>query len=238
MFTKLQEMLDRNREIGKLKFDKELKKIVVETKQDYVSLKAQNEINTNKMVSNLTHELANVINELDVDIRIKISQWISAWIYYISAEKDFDSSKLMTYKRGDILHVNFGFNVHNELGGTHYAVVVENDNPCSNGTVTVVPLKSADTEEEALAELHEKTEVYLGKGIVIMGQGKDKYTIAKVNQMRAIDKMRILKPRNSQKDQIYPLDKDVRNDMLNKIDQKIISLYTKSKKIEKVVDDE
>lgn len=238
MFTKLQEMLERNREIGKLRFDKELKKISDETKQDYVSLKAQNEINTNKMVSNLTHELANVINELDVDIRIKINQWISAWIYYISVEKNFDSSRLMTYKRGDILHVNFGFNVHNELGGTHYAVVVENDNPCSNGTVTVVPLKSADTEEEALAELHEKTEVYLGKGIVIMGQGKDKYTIAKVNQMRAIDKMRILKPRNSQKDQIYPLDKDVRNDMLNKIDQKIISLYTKSKKIEKIVDDE
>lgn len=238
MFNKLQEMLERNREINKLKFNKELVKNADESGKDFVSLKAQNEINTNKMVSNLTHELANVINELDVDIRIKISQWISAWIYYISAEKDFDSNKLMTYKRGDILHVNFGFNVHNELGGTHYAVVVENDNPCSNGTVTVVPLKSADSEEEALAELHDKTEVYLGKGIVIMGQGREKYTIAKVNQMRAIDKMRILKPRNSQKDIIYPIDKDIRNEMLNKIDQKIMSLYTKSKKIEKVVDDD
>lgn len=236
MYNKLQEMLSRNREIGKLRFDKDLKETADKSGEEYFSLKAQNEINTNKVVTNLTHELANAINELDVDIRIKVSQWLNAWIYYISTEKDFDSGKLMTYKRGDILHVNFGFNVHNELGGTHYAVVVENDNPSSNGTVTVVPLKSADSEEEALAELHEKTEVYLGKGIVIMGQGKDKYTIAKVNQMRAIDKMRILKPKNTQKDTVYPLDKEVRNNMLNKIDEKIISLYTKQKRNEKIVD--
>lgn len=229
MFTKLQEMLTRNREIAKLRFDKELKNIGKDSGTDYFVLKSQNEIETNKIVNNLTHELANAINDLDVDVRIKVSQWLSSWIFYISTEKDFDSTKLMTYKRGDIVHVNFGFNVHNELGGTHYAVVVENDNPSSNGTVTVVPLKSADSEEEALAELHEKTEVYLGKGIVVMGQGKDKYTIAKVNQMRAIDKMRILKPRNSKKDTVYPIDNSVRNTMLDKVDKKILELYTKEK---------
>lgn len=227
MYTKLQEMLCRNRNINKLRFDKQLKLIAEETGGEYSSLKAQNEIDTNKIVTNLTHELENAINDLDVDVRIKVSQWLNLWIYYLSIEKDFDSNKLMTYKRGDIVHVNFGFNVHNELGGTHYAVVVENDNPSSNGTVTVVPLKSADSEEEAMRELHDKTEVYLGKGIVIMGQGKDKYTIAKVNQMRAIDKMRILKPRNSKKDVVYPIDSKIRNDMLNKIDQKIVELYTK-----------
>lgn len=227
MYTKLQEMISRNRNISKLRFDKELKLLAKETGKEYSSLKAQNEIDTNRMITNLTHELTNVINDLDVDVRIKVSQWLSSWIYYLSAEKNFDSNKLMTYKRGDIVHVNFGFNVHNELGGTHYAVVVENDNPSSNGTVTVVPLKSADSEKEALNELHDKTEVYLGKGIVIMGQGKDKYTIAKVNQMRAIDKMRILKPRNSKKDIVYPIDSKIRNDMLNKIDKKIVELYTK-----------
>lgn len=229
MFTKLQEMVTRNREIAKLRFDKELHKIAEDNGEIYFSLKSQNEIETNKTVNNLTHELANAINDLDVDVRIKVSQWLSSWIYYISTEKDFDPTKLMTYKRGDIVHVNFGFNVHNELGGTHYAVVVENDNPSSNGTITVVPLKSADSEEEALAELHEKTEVYLGKGIVIMGKGKDKYTIAKVNQMRAIDKMRILKPRNSKKDTVYPIDSDIRNTLLDKVDKKILELYTKEK---------
>lgn len=230
MFVKLQEMLVRNRNIAKLRFDKELKKIAEETGQEYSALKAQNEIDANRMVSNLTHELENEIIDLDVDVRIKVSQWLSSWIYYISTEKQFDSSKLMTYKRGDIVHVNFGFNVHNELGGTHYAVVVENDNSASNGTVMVVPLKSADSEEDAKKEIYERTDVYLGKGIVVMGQGKDKYTIAKVNQMRAIDKMRILKPRNSKKDIVYPLDTEIRKEMLDKIDKKVTELYIKQER--------
>lgn len=232
MYTKLQEMLTRNRSIAKLRFDKELKKMAEETGQEYSVLKAQNEIDTNRMVSNLTHELENEIIDLDVDVRIKMSQWLSSWIYYVATEKQFDSSKLMTYKRGDIVHVNFGFNVHNELGGTHYAVVVENDNPASNGTVMVVPLKSADSEEDVKKEIHERTDVYLGKGIVVMGQGKDKYTIAKVNQMRAIDKMRILKPRNSKKDTVYPLDAEVRKEVLDKLDKKLKELYVKQEKDE------
>jgi mRNA interferase MazF len=230
MFAKLQEMLTRNKALNTLKFDKELKEIAASSGQDYTALKSQNEIETNKAVINLTHELGNEINNLDVDIRIKMCQWLSSWIYYISYENSFDSNKIMTYKRGDIVHVNFGFNIHNELGGTHYAVVVENDNPSSNGTVTVVPLKSADTEEEALKELHEKTEIYLGKNIVVMGKGKDKYTIAKVNQIKAIDKMRIIKPTNTKKHDVYPLDKAIRKDILDKIDQKVIELYVKQKK--------
>mgnify|MGYP003302571818 CR=1 FL=1 len=36
------------------------------------------------------------------------------------------------------------------------AVVVENDNPASSGTVMVVPLKSADSEADAKKEIHER----------------------------------------------------------------------------------
>lgn len=227
MYQKLLKMLSRNKNISALKFDKELRALAGENDAEYAKMKAQNETETTKMVSNLSHELENVINNLDIDVRIKICQWLNSWIYYLDVEKEFDSSKLMTYKRGDIVHVNFGFNVHNELGGMHYAVVIENDNPSSNGTVTVVPLKSADSKEEALRELHEKTEVYLGQGIVVMGSGTEKYTIAKVNQIRAIDKMRILKPRNSKKDAVYPLDSETRKVILDKIDKKVMELYTK-----------
>ncbi len=232
MNTKLQEMLERSKSIRKLRFDKELKNEAErldseKRSQEYAILKLENELDTNKMVSKLILKLKNEILALDVDIRIKISQWLNSWIYYIATEKQFDSTKLMTYKRGDIVHVNFGFNVHNELGGTHYAVVVENDNSSSNGTVMVVPLKSADSKEEAMKELHERTDVYLGQGIVVVAQGKDKYTIAKVNQMRTVDKMRILKPRNSRKDIVYPTDSQIRNAMLDKIDKKIVELYTK-----------
>ena len=63
-----------------------------------------------------------------------------------------------------------------------------------------------------------------------MGQGRDKYTIAKVDQMRTIDKMRILKSRNSKKDTIYSLDANIRKAMLDKIDKKILELYVKHEK--------
>ena len=77
---KLQEMLTKNRAIAKLRFDKEIRKIANEKTQEYSTLKAQNELDTNRMVSNLTHELENKIIELDVDVRIKVIQWLSSWI--------------------------------------------------------------------------------------------------------------------------------------------------------------
>lgn len=232
MSSKLEDMIKRNKTIKKVKFNKELKKESQQKGEDYLKLKKQNEEDINQIVSDFTRDLKEEIKNVDSDIRIKISQWISCWIYYISYENQFNPQKLMTYKRGDIVHINFGFNVHNELGGTHYAVVVENDNPASNGTVTVVPLKSAASKEDALNNIHIKTEVYLGTGIICTGKGKDKHTIAKVNQMRAIDKMRILKPRNSKNDIVYPIDSEVRKLILDKIDSKIIELYTKKNKVD------
>lgn len=41
MYTKLQEMIGRNRNISKLRFDKELKLLAEETGKEYSSLKAQ-----------------------------------------------------------------------------------------------------------------------------------------------------------------------------------------------------
>ena len=45
-----------------------------------------------------------------------------------------------------------------------------------------------------------------------------------------IDKMRILKSRNSKKDTIYSLDANIRKAMLDKIDKKILELYVKHEK--------
>ncbi len=46
------------------------------------------------------------------------------------------------YKRGDIIKVNLGFNVGNELGGLHYCVVINKFDNLSYGTLNVVPLSS------------------------------------------------------------------------------------------------
>ncbi|MBQ2800996.1 MAG: type II toxin-antitoxin system PemK/MazF family toxin [Lachnospiraceae bacterium] len=46
------------------------------------------------------------------------------------------------YKRGDIVSLNFVFNVGSEHGGLHYAVVLDNDNKQSSPVITVIPLSS------------------------------------------------------------------------------------------------
>ena len=49
---------------------------------------------------------------------------------------------MKTFKRGDIIKVNLGYNIGNELGGLHYCVVINKfDNPF-NGTLNVIPLTS------------------------------------------------------------------------------------------------
>lgn len=71
-----------------------------------------------------------------------LSYWISDFSEYHDNEKMFDSKTLKTFKRGDIVKANLGFNIGKELGGLHYCVVInKNDNPYSN-TLNVIPLSS------------------------------------------------------------------------------------------------
>lgn len=224
---KREHTITRKRKLQELKFQK-----VIENESNNIEeSKKENRNRIAEIRTEIIRALNDEIKLLHDDKQIKILQWLNYWIDYLSYEDTFDSSKLMTYKRGDIVHVNFGFNVHNELGGSHYAVVVENDNPSTSGCITVVPLRSGDTEEEVLANIHERTEVYLGKGIIECGNGKHRYTVAKVNQIRTIDKMRILKPTNSKIHTVYPIDAKKRNYILDKIDLKIVELFTKPEKV-------
>lgn len=184
-------------------------------------------IENKSAVDNLSDELSSNLNtqlkQMDTDKAIKLLQWLNTWEFYLDTEESFDLSKRRTYKRGDIVHTNFGFNIHNELGGTHYAVVIEANNAQNNGTVVVVPLKS--TEKENPNDL-DKTEVFLGKNIIPIGKAKKKNTIAKVGQLKAISKLRILKPTNDRQD-VYPIDPEIRKNILDKLDQKIKELYIK-----------
>lgn len=71
-----------------------------------------------------------------------ISKWITQYTNYLSFEEKFNPHKLINYKRGDIVFVNFGFNVGAEFGGEHYAVVIDKNNDRNSSTITVVPLSS------------------------------------------------------------------------------------------------
>lgn len=86
-----------------------------------------------------------------------LSYWLSSYTDYIDQEESFDSKRLISYKRGDILKVNFGFNVGSEHGGLHYAVVLDKNNLQSSPVVTVIPLSSGDE-----SSVYER-DVYLGR---------------------------------------------------------------------------
>ena len=71
-----------------------------------------------------------------------LSYWIDTYTEYMKREKTFDFEKLPRYRRGDVLKINFGYRVGNELGGLHYAIVLDNNNSKKSGIITVVPLVS------------------------------------------------------------------------------------------------
>ncbi len=71
-----------------------------------------------------------------------LAYWITDFSEYHDMERTFDTTKLKTFKRGDIIKANLGFNIGSELGGLHYCIVLtKHDNPYSD-TLNVIPLSS------------------------------------------------------------------------------------------------
>lgn len=110
------------------------------TKEDVIAHKKQ-------AIRKLNNLLETYISDGRIDLLKKahlISYWLENFTTYVSAEDNFDSSRLLRYRRGDVLRINFGFNVGKELGGMHFAVVIDNDNKRNADVLTVIPLSSTD----------------------------------------------------------------------------------------------
>lgn len=71
-----------------------------------------------------------------------ISYWLKDYVRFIGFEEKFDPTKNIAYKRGDIIKLNFGFNIGSEYGGLHYGIVLDNKNDHHSPVVTVIPLTS------------------------------------------------------------------------------------------------
>lgn len=72
-----------------------------------------------------------------------ISYWFKSYVYFLKNEDNFNPESVFRLKRGSIIQAEFGYRVGRELGGRHYAVVVDANNSIYRNTVTVVPLGSA-----------------------------------------------------------------------------------------------
>lgn len=96
-------------------------------------------------IKKLNGLLESYINSNDEDKYKKafnIASWIRAYSNYLHFESCFVPAKNIAYKRGDVVKVNFGYNLGNELGGIHYAVVIDKENKHRSGMLTIVPLSS------------------------------------------------------------------------------------------------
>lgn len=119
-----------------------------------------------------------------------LSYWLENFSYYISNETSFDPKKLISYKRGDVIKLNFGFNVGSEHGGLHYAIVLDNHNLHSSSVVTVVPLSSGT------ASTTYKRDVFLGNELYTKLNAKNKILMEKTNEQRD-ETLKILSAFNS-----------------------------------------
>ncbi|MCY3024924.1 hypothetical protein A1D21_02835 [Aerococcus loyolae] len=83
-------------------------------------------------------------------------KWINRLISFALARHNHKNNKFRAYSRGQIVKVDFGFNVGYELGGVHYAVVITKNDTTRSGTLSVIPLTSFKNKKL------NKNEVYLG----------------------------------------------------------------------------
>lgn len=116
----------------------------------------------------------------------KKSDLLAYWIYdfaeYHDDEKTFDIGKSGIYSRGDIIKVNLGFNIGNELGGLHYCIVLNKYDNSKNGTLNVIPLTSRKENKK-----YDSSSVNLGKELYNVFQNKIKIEKKKLKQI--LDKL-------------------------------------------------
>lgn len=120
----------------------------------------------------------NSLNRLDLSFikhielsEYKKSELLAYWIHdfsvYHDEERSFDIVKSGVYSRGDVIKVNLGFNIGNELGGLHYCVVLNKYDNTRNGTLNVIPLTSRKENKK-----YDLSTVNLGKELYNIFQVK------------------------------------------------------------------
>lgn len=95
-----------------------------------------------------------------------IYYWMRDYKNYLKNESKFSSNYLPAFKRGNIVNVNLGFNLGSEMGGLHYAIVLQNS-PRNNPNLVIAPL----TSSKGRTTFH-KSEVNLGEELYFKIQGK------------------------------------------------------------------
>lgn len=142
------------------------------TKEDVILHKKQ----AIKKINNLLEMYINNPDEKYLKKANLLSYWLENFSDYIKEETNFNPQELISYKRGDVIKLNFGFNVGSEHGGLHYAIVIDNNNLHSSPVVTVIPLSSGT------ANTTYQRDVFLGQELYIKLNAKNKFLLENARQ--------------------------------------------------------
>lgn len=113
-----------------------------------------------KELNNMFEVLINSPNPKHKKKADLISYWMETYCKYLLSEEKFDYKTLPSYKRGEVVSLNFGFNVGSEHGGLHYAIVLDNDNKQASPVITVVPLSSGNEKDTYNRDIFLGNELY------------------------------------------------------------------------------
>lgn len=170
-------------------------------------------------IKSLNHVFEAFINNPDSKTYLKktdiLSYWIEDYSNYLLQEKSFDYTKVLNFKRGDVVKINLGFNVGSEQGGLHFGIVLDNDNKKSSKVVTILPLSSG-TEEETY-----ERDVYLGNELYLK-------MLSKYNDLESSIKQEIQSIKNKIDTH---LTSEVDDDLIDELNERVKNLNAESNKL-------
>ena len=131
-------------------------------------------MDTNKLIQNainsVSKQLHNYQTSTDPKLQKKasiLSYWLDDYMRMLKKEETFNPRKLKRYKRGEIVKVHLGYNIVNEEGGLHYAIVLTKNDSKNSPIITIIPLSSV----KANKPIHPYN-VFLGDTIFQQLKGK------------------------------------------------------------------
>lgn len=102
----------------------------------------QNKKSAIKTLNSLLEKYINIPSDNYLKKANLISYWIKDYSKMLNFEEKFEPTKNISYSRGNIIKLNFGFNIGSEYGGLHYGIVLDKHNAHHSPVVTVIPLTS------------------------------------------------------------------------------------------------
>lgn len=154
-------------------------------KDNKINLKDKSIIHKDKSLNRLDVSFLKHIESEEYKKSELLAYWIYDYAIYHDEEKTFNIAKSGVYSRGDVIKVNLGFNIGNELGRLHYCVVLNKYDNMRNGALNVIPLTSRKDDKK-----YDSSSVNIGKELYNIFQEKIKKEKQKLNQiLNELDKI-------------------------------------------------